>query len=670
MTLLIGRLFFLGTAFAQGNTLPTPSSNQAFNNGRQADPPSKSNDQFQLLPTQKREEQMQPPEIPDPFELTIQEQSELGTPTRRVRIELASVDGSIGYDVELVSIDRASRKRHKFKIKGSQLRARLTPGRYRVRARSYTSESVYGVWGNWKDFAISHKPPTNIYPAEGAVITPISDAKEKIVFQWPELPKTTAYLFEVRTEGGKTIEKKVVKNFSQTVELPINQKYNWSILPLTYEGEEKTIKDLTTYNSFQITNPHENTTSVIIKVSQDKADYKYEYELVRLTSDTEKTPPTVFESVIPEFRARLEPGEYEFRVRAVYKDETKSDWSSTTRFIVEFTSAAALSPKPNQIFVALHPKKHPVEISWLPFSKTKRYIVYIYNQDGDVIQKVNTEKTKTSVSVPPGSRYYYHVQAHLPNAEERKPPPIGKRTVAFEVEKYGYHDLSEAEEPKNIYGWVSWIGSAVRYESKNFDNNSLTKNNLFGGTGQAAIGYWDRPSRLGLLGFAELSGFTIGQKKYLYQTFGLQIGKRFIFEEGARARVWLGWAAKNLPELITRPLTDFLEVRPITAQGLVLQGNYLRPWFGDYSLFFSANYFQDFGQNETPNGLKMEHLQGGTVGAYISKPFGTEYRGRLGYSYRFDSSSYTSTEDGNVNQVDISGHYISVIFEFAIAEPD
>ncbi len=591
-------------------------------------------------------------------------------PARTVKFELSEIEGSSGYDVELVSIDRVWKKNHSFKISGKVLRVRLASGRYRVRTRTYNIENINGDWSQWRDFFVEYKPVENIYPQEGALIKPISKEDEKIIFEWPEIKGVFAYLFEVRTIDDEIIEKKIIKNYFRTVQLPIGQKYKWNIQPLAYEGQEKTIKRLSKYNTFEVGKPIPNTTPISINVDGNQEAVRYEYEFVRFLSYTETTPPIIYESVLPEFRASLEPSEYELRVRAIYRNNKKSDWGPGQRFYVPFTSAAGKYPKENEIFNANHPKKSEVEIAWHQVDKAKKYILYVFNDQNEVVNKISTEKEIAIVKLPAGARYHYHVQAYSYREKERKPPSVGSRTIPFVISEYVYQKFSEAEEPSDLYGWANWVGSTVNYKSKNFDNNSLTTNNIFGGTGQLAIGYWERYTKLGLLLFGEMSGFTIADKTYQYSTYGVQLGKRFILDEGSRARIWFGWATKDLPELVTYPLTTFLDVQQVQARGIYIQANYLKPMTEKYSLYLVGSYFQDIGQNNTPNGLDLEYLRGGALGAYISKSLGEKYKGRIGYSYKFDSSSYKSTESGFKNRVDISGHYVSFLFEFALQEPD
>lgn len=592
-------------------------------------------------------------------------------PARTVRFELGKVEGSIGYDVDLISIDRRWSKPHGFKIKGELLRVRLSPGRYRVRTRTYNIENVYGEWSPWNDFTVAYKPPENTYPADKAVIRPISKEDEKIVFEWPEMPGTYAYLFEVKNSSGKVIAKKVLKNYYNTVTLPIANTYTWAIAPLTYEGEEKSPKLQKTFKSFQILEPIPNTTPIAIKVQESLDAYKYEYEFVRFTSYNETTEPTIYESAIPEFRASLEPGEYELRARTVYRGNKKSDWGPAQRFYLPFTSAAPLEPKNAELVGADHPYETEVEIEWKPVPGAKRYIVYIYNDKGAVIQKLESEKkTEAVAKVPANATYHYHVQAYSYREKERTPPKVGDRTTMFKVGEYTYHNFNRAEEPTDYYGWLNWIMSQIDFESKNYDNNSLTRNKLLGGTGQLALGFWERYTKLGLLAFADVSGFNISARNFLYYTYGVQIGYRWRPSDLTRVRTWAGIATKQVPELLTHPGTNYLDVRNVETKGFYLQGSYLKQISDVYAWYGTGNFYQSMGRSATPNSLPLRGMRSIQVGAYLSRVFGKSYRGRIGYTFKQEQASYVSTVSGRNNTISSKAHFISLMLEFALREPD
>jgi len=613
-------------------------------------------------------------EIQDPFKLRNQADDDDGEiPYRVVRIQLSRVRGSSGYEAEFFSVDDVKKKTTILRNRGTQFRIFLSPGRYRIRTRSLDKSDRMGLWGNWTEFPVRFKPPKEIYPADGAVVKAVKSKNEKIFFEWPLIPKATGYLFELREEDGRLIQRKVVKNFYLSARLDIKKTYRWGLLPLAYEGEEAEHPQIKATNAFRLVSPLPNTTPVFIEATVDGTEdleFRYQYQVFKFSADGRPSAPAVFESPSPEFRIRFEPGEYGVQVQTVYKRLKKSTSSPLRRFFIPLGLASIKNPRSNEVFPATTKESAAVTLSWFQNLQAKRYILFVYNQKGELIQKVETEKTSASVQLKPEASYRAYVQAYLPGEPERLPPSGEKGSVRFKVEQYFDLKLSQGEEPRNLYGRLHWIGSMVDYFSNNYDSNSRTTNSIFGGTGQVALGYWHKRTSWGLLAFGEMSGFTINSVNYFYHTLGLQVGRRFVFEEGRRVRFWLGGALRDLPELLTRPMTTYLNVDQIQAQGLYVQGDYLRPWIKNFDLYFHANYFQDIGQGRTPNGRALSFLRGGALGLYVSRSFGENYRGRMGYSYRFDNSSYDSIRSGRQNTVDISGHFISLILDVAIGKQD
>ncbi len=616
----------------------------------------------------KKNDQTTVPDLQDPFNLLKKNDSENEEDEadderyRVVNVELGYVRGSAGYEGELVALD-ANNKTFILKTKETRMRFLLNPGRYRIRTRSFDIEERVGSWSRWHDFAVSFKQPKTVYPSDGTVIMPVSYTSEKLFFEWPIVPNAVGYLLEIRTHEGELIKRKVVKKFYQSQRLPIDKTYTWAVLPLAFEGEETNHPELKAIHAFRISKPLADTTPLVIMADSpnDNLDVKYEYEFIKYVGGTKVSDPLTFQVPTSEFRARFEHGEYSVRVRSIYRGKFKSAWGATKKFFIQLNTALIKKPRPNETVRPHNEPTTPVEISWFPVTQAGRYILFVFDKNGKLIERVETKETQAVVQLLNDLSYQVLVESYLPNETERKAPVASQSTLSFKL---------GAENLRDFYGRVGWTSSVVKYSSFNYDNNSQTTNNIFSDTGEASLGYWQKNSSWGGLGFAELTGIDIASQKYSYFTYGLQIGKRYILEDGKRAIMWFGYTRKNLPELITRPLTTFLEIKPIQADGIFLQGNYMRPWTKNLELLFNASFFYNIGNATTPSGAPLESLQSGTAGVYISRAVGRDYRARLGYSYRFDSSLYTSSEPGFSNKVDITGHMISFIFEFPVLWPN
>jgi hypothetical protein len=618
--------------------------------------------------TFKKNDQSTLPEIQDPFNLLKKNEPENEEDEadeeryRVVNVELGYVRGSAGYEAEFVALD-ANNNTFILKTKATRMRFLLNPGRYRIRTRSFDIKERVGSWSRWHDFAVSFKQPKTVYPSDGTVIMPVSTTSEKLFFEWPIVPNAVGYLLEIRTHEGELIKRKVVKKFYQSQRLPIDRTYTWAVLPLAFEGEETNHPELKAIHTFRISKPVADTTPLVILSDSpnDNLDVKYEYEFTKYVGGKKVSDPLTFQVPTSEFRARFEYGEYSVRVRSTYRGEVTSEWGATKKFFIQLNSALIKKPSPNQIVRPKTEPMTPVEISWFRVAQADRYILFVFDKNGKLIDRVETKETQAVVQLLNDTSYQVLVESYLPNETERKPPLASQATLSFKV---------GAENPRDFYGRIGWTNSVVKYSSFNYDNNAQTTNNIFGDTGEASLGFWQKKSNWGGLGFVELTGIDIASQKYSYFTYGLQIGKRYNLEDGKRAIMWVGYTRKNLPELLTRPLTSFFEIKSIQADGIYLQGNYMRPWTKNLELLFSANFFYGIGNANTPSGAPLESLQSGTAGVYISRAVGRDYRARLGYSYRNESSLYTSSQPGFSNKVDTTGHMINLIFEFPVSWPN
>lgn len=600
------------------------------------------------------------------FAYAAEEKEDL--PARPLRIELEPIEGATGYRVEITSIDHRWQKPQIIEITSSTFRVNLSPGRYKVRTQSLVGGKPAGRRSRWLEFNVQYKPPKEIYPRPDQEVFPISDQEDEIVFEWPKAPGAVGYLFVLKDADGKVMIEKVVDKYFLPAKLAVNQKYSWSITPLSFKGEESNKSLKKRFNNFKLMAPKVSTFPAEIKLQTVTKALKYEYEFVRFITIDKTTEPSRFESVFPEFRVRLEPGEYEFRVRAIFEDKTKSDWGPPNRFYVKFPPIKVSRPRDGERLLADHPYVSEVDVKWAAQRDVKRYVVAVFDESGKLAQSVEVNDTKAKVSLPANQKYKIYVQPYNLTEQDR---PLAYEFVKseFMVRPFVYEKFAVGEEPSAFYGWAQWLTSMVQYESKNYDNNSHTLNQIWGGSGEGAIGWWHRRTRLGLLAYANLSGFDIDGDRFTYLTYGLHAGARIIRDNGDRLRLWAGWSKKVLPELVTHPGTDFLSLQEISSAGLSVQATYLRSLNSTYSIYGLISGYLQMKQGETPNDKTLNSMQSYQLSAFLSRVFSERYNGRVGYSYKLEEANYDSTVSGKTNTVYIDGHYLSFIFEFAISDP-
>lgn len=592
---------------------------------------------------------------------------------RTVYFELEKIEGGTKYDVELISLDGLWTAPHSFQIDSEVLRVRLSPGRYQVKTRTYDDEGYYGEWSPYMDFVIRHRLPTEFYPKEGDQVSPIGDAKEILTFEWVVTEGIDFYLFEVYDETGATIESKTISSYFTTSALDVGKKYSWSLTPLAFLEEAKDPNLEKRKIPFEILTPIENLTPVTIELVEQLKAVRYEIELQKKIAENTFSPPTIYDSILPEFKSRLDPGHYEIRVRSIFEDDTKSPWGPPSIFYVPFTSAVATSPRAGFLqsatLTATDPEDHPVEFEWRAVQSAPEYVLSIYNEDGEVIKTIDTTQTKITVPLPPAAEYYYFIQAYSVGEERRAPPNIdSRRPYKFKITEYKFIQLNVSEEPAALYSWVSYQASRVAYESSDFDLNSLTKNNLNAGSFELASGFWHRLSNIGLLATYNLSGITLRDQNYFYTTYGAQIGYRYLIDATSRLRVWAGYAKKDLPQLLASPGSPSLDVKNVSSSGMYYQASYLKDLSARWGLYGLVNFYQGKPSgSETPIGVPITSMRSILVNFSLSTTFKDDYRLRVGYAYKDEIAVYQSVVFPQFeNEVKINGHYLMLSFEFGL----
>ncbi len=595
---------------------------------------------------------------------------------RTIRFELRPVEGATAYEVEINSRHHRWPNPYYFRVIEPRLRVRLSPGLYSARTRSYSEARLFGPWSRGFNFSVVYRPPRDVAPAHGARIQPFSEGEERVVFEWPVVRTAFAYLFEVKNSQGEILDQRLLRNNFATVNLPIHASYSWAVTPLLYLGAEEDPFLEKVFYDFEILGPAKNLRPVSIKIGERLGVHRYEFEVVRFISADETSDPMTYVTPIPEFNSRLAPGEYQMRVRSVFLDNTKSHWSPPSRFYVALDRPKIVGPQPRRgrPLTPNHHLESKTDFEWTPVEGAARYVLSIFNEQGQVVGTHSTQDTRLSVGLPPGQTYRFDVRAYSHTEPERQPAALQEdlsQAGTVRIRQYHLAQLSAAEEPSDFYIQASHWFSNLDYESLSYDDNSYTTNSIWGGTGELALGYWHRQTRVGLLGFANLSGFNIRSENYLYGAYGLQLGYRQLLDARSRLRLWAGWGFKELPQLITRPGTDFLDVQNIKTNGIYIQGAYLRDFNRTYGWSISGNYYHSMGQNSTPNGLPLESLESLQLGIYATKAMGTHnrYRGRMGYTYKLETLSYPTIDPiGINNQVRIEGHYLSFILEMGLRD--
>ena len=152
------------------------------------------------------------------------------------------------------------------------------------------------------------------------------------------------------------------------------------------------------------------------------------------------------------FKAMLPPGPYRFRIRSIDKQGDKGSWSRPVKIIAEPQEVVLQLPT-NGEQIEAKKKITVTTFRWDPFKNAKGYIIRIWSDRNKKIKAFKTRKTKTTLNLMAGRKYYWDV---MPVSREgvryqRKSEPFsfvlfGKQLPKPELE------ILRPKDPKGV-GW-------------------------------------------------------------------------------------------------------------------------------------------------------------------------------------------------------------------------
>lgn len=600
---------------------------------------------------------------------------ENSTPARSVRIDLNTVEGAETYEVHVLPAKKIWTEPWKFQVTNEEtfVRLRLSPGEYAVKTRSWSTKKQPGPWSELQYFWVQFRPPNDIYPAANAAIEPKSKDIETLIFEWPKVTGAQWYYFRLKDNKGQLLRTALTKQTYLKSELKVSSEYQWSVMPLSRQDESAKLLEndaQAIYNKFKVLSAPDNTRGTLVKVAETKKTFKYQFEVVKIKKDGSFGEPSMFDSYEPQMRFRLPPSQYEARVRSIFEDKSTSEWSAPFRFFIKRYPPVKLEPNANAAVESTDDVESKVVLKWQKDPEAASYVVSIFNNEDQIIYKKQTDTTELEVRLPHHATYRWMVKSFSkrePAAKDERPDETAQ---AFTINEYIKLNLGVAEESSQAYGWLRHISSVADYRGQNYDNNAIVTQTLFTGEGEMAAGYWSRRNKLGILAHASLAGFLLQGQNYTYANYGVHGGYRRLLDNGARLRLWLGATYQELPEILTHPFTNEINVKYAKNLGPQLQISYLQQvydklgWHAYTSAFLSS---KDMG---SPNGLSQNPTWSYKFGVQGIYKASNEHKWMVGYTYKVDQVSYKSTDPVNLpNTASLTGHYLNLTYEFAFEEP-
>lgn len=291
-----------------------------------------------------------------------------------------------------------------------------------------------------------------------------------------------------------------------------------------------------------------------------------------------------------------------------------------------------------------------------------------------------TKESSFATGLPHETKYRWQVIAYNPGEKdkgpgsERWPAQEGGKELqlpaqSFAIDTYIKLELTNSEEPSQLYGWASHRSSMVGYIANNYDNGTALTQSMLGGTGEVGLGYWHRKSNYGFLAIAALAGFTIENQTYMHPSGSLLFGKRYKLGGNRRLRWWAGPTYRETPEIQSDIFVTNITFAKIAGYGPEARISYMF----DVTQNIGGHLFGQMSAipivTETPNGQPAVMPVAYGIGIQGTKRLENGWVGMLGYSYQGEQAGYGSFDQtGNPNVIRWSGHFLTLSLQFGLEE--
>ena len=155
-------------------------------------------------------------------------------PPRAVEMELEEVEDATAYELEFKS--KKSGKKAKFKTETNQWKAKIRPGQYEVRLRSYDEREVPGPWSDYFPMTIAFPGPKMLKPVAGQKVDSGEEKEEEVDFEWEEINGVSLYRIEVTAGDKKWSE--VTDDTDYSFTLPVATEYSWNVYAMQFKDDE------------------------------------------------------------------------------------------------------------------------------------------------------------------------------------------------------------------------------------------------------------------------------------------------------------------------------------------------------------------------------------------------------------------------------------------------
>ncbi len=593
-------------------------------------------------------------------------------PARTVFISLEKVKEAERYDVEIIPVTLKWSEPLSFSTFAGALRIRLTPSIYRIRTRSVKKGGGRGGWGEWKDFEVPYRNVTARTPADKAIIRSTGYENQIVTFEWPKAADAPGYYLEVHSATGTPIKKIATAERWLNLELPVGHEYSWCLLPVT-KMPPSVAPDDCHFTQFRIRESSTELPHALTAIDPRKGAIGYQFEVIRFEDAKSLGDPVTIQSVEPELKAQLEPGEYELRARALFEQDHKTGWSSPKKFFVPHRPPEPLSPVMGGEIEGEEDENGRITLAWREEPGAADYTVTLFKADGQIIDTKNTKETQAEFLLPEDAKYYWQVSAYSKGEPRRSPASATldpKNASEFYIKPYYPFNLTAAEAPAPFYGWARYTISSADYYSESYDDNAIVRQSIQAGRLELATGYWHRKTHLGVLLDGGIQNYRTPTESNYQKGGAISLGYRFFGEGDRRAQVWLGYAYREIPSLVANPSTLTYRISHLSSAGPQLRFIVSDMFSEKFGYQLHGRLFLGTKDLGSPNGQPQESALALAASTALTYRLSETSIGLLGYTYQLDNGSYRSADTpGHVNKTSLTGHYLTFGLEIALEKP-
>jgi hypothetical protein len=336
----------------------------------------------------------------------------LTTPTTRlVKFELEEVDEATAYEIEIQRTNGL--QVGLYKIGKTLWSGQLSPGKYRMRSRTYDVRGVPGIWGDFEEFTVRSLAPQLLGPIDDSEAPLKADGK--VTLNWEASAGAVKYQLNLERTRGPSGDFPV--SLSQTVNgtsfatlLP-GGSYSWSVTAIMADGQLGE-KPKATAQFKSAGDPSANVGPIAREWKTDTKATGYEIEI----ATPEGTLIGIFPAALGAWSGWLKAGDYVQRIRPLDSQGKPGEWSRAESFNVLPLAPRPLSPGHELEIISKDEDEAKVDFEWAPSAGALRYRVEIENVDsqgqaspGGVRISETVNGTSRKITLPVALAYRWRV---------------------------------------------------------------------------------------------------------------------------------------------------------------------------------------------------------------------------------------------------------------------